>query len=70
MSWEERLDFFRVLYLKATSGVSKVRLNKATKIYDTLTANFKSKMSLLESDYESWVLGDSELHNIKLIKGE
>ena len=70
MSWEDRLDAFKILYLKATSGVSKIRLNKATKLYSTLDASFKSKMSLLESDYEVWVLGESELNNIQPISGE
>ena len=70
MSWEDRLDAFKVLYLKATSGVSKVRLNKLTKLYTTLDASFKTKMSLLESDYENWVLGESSLNNITPIIGE
>lgn len=70
MSWEDRLDAFKVLYLKATSGVSKVRLNKLTKLYTTLDASFKTKMSLLESDYETWVLGESSLNNITPIIGE
>lgn len=61
MSWEDRLDTFKSLYFKATSGVSKMRLSKLTKLYTTLDASFKTKMSLLESDYESWVLGESEL---------
>lgn len=61
MSWEDRLAAFRVLYLKATSGVSKVNLAKQTQLYTTLDASFKTKMSLLESDYESWVLGESSL---------
>lgn len=61
MSWEDKLDAFRVLYLKATSGVSKVRLNKITRLYTILDASFKTKMSLLESDYEAWVLGESSL---------
>jgi len=64
MSWEDRLDAFRVLYLKATTGVSKIRLQKCTKLYTTLDASFKTKMSLLEADYEAWILGDSTLHNI------
>lgn len=64
MSWEERLNAFKVLYLQATSGVGKLKLQKSTPIYETLNASFKSKMSLLESDYESWVLGESSLNNI------
>ncbi len=61
MSWEDRINAFKVLYLKATSGISKLRLNKLTKLYAILDASFKTKMSLLESDYESWVLGESSL---------
>ena len=70
MSWEDRLQAFKALYMKATTGISKVRLKKQSKIYDNLDASFRTKMSLLESDYEAWVLGESELHNIQLIKGE
>lgn len=70
MSWEDRLDAFKMLYLKATSGVSKIRLQKTTQLYSTLDASFKSKMSLLESDYEAWVLGESDLNNIYGIMGE
>lgn len=70
MSWEDRLAAFKVLYFQATSGPSKVKLKKSTKLYDTLNASFKSKMSLLESDYETWVLGDSGLNNITPIMGE
>lgn len=64
MSWEDRSDAFKVLYLKATSGTSKIRLSKTTQLYSTLDASFKTKMSLLESDYEAWVLGESGLNNI------
>lgn len=63
MSWEDRLDAFKVLYLKATSGISKVRLSKSTKLYSTLDASFRAKMSLLESDYEAWILGESGLNH-------
>lgn len=61
MSWEDRLSAFRALYLKATSGISRVKLSKHTQLYTTLDASFKTKMSLLESDYEAWVLGESVL---------
>lgn len=60
---DKLVDAFKVLYFKATSGVSKIRLNKITKLYSTLDASFKTKMSLIESDYESWVLGESGLNN-------
>ena len=50
--------------------MSKVKLKKSTKLYETLNASFKSKMSLLESDYETWVLGESGLNNITPIMGE
>lgn len=61
ISWEERLTAFKSLYLKATTGVSKVRLSKERPLYTTLDASFKTKMSLLESDYEMWVMGESGL---------
>lgn len=61
MSWEDKVDRFKVLYLKATTGVSKVRLAKSTKLYEILNASFRQKISLLESDYECWVLGESAL---------
>jgi type I restriction enzyme R subunit len=64
MSWEDRLEAFKVLYLKATSGISRVRLSNSTKLYATLDANFKSKMSLLESDYEFWVIESSSLNSV------
>ncbi|MBC7476374.1 MAG: hypothetical protein H7263_18980, partial [Candidatus Sericytochromatia bacterium] len=64
MSWEDKLEAFKVIYFKATSGTSKIRLSKITKLYSTLDASFKTKMSLLESDYESWVMGESGLNNI------
>lgn len=61
MSWEDRLNKFKSLYNKANSGVGKIKLSKATSIYSTLDASFRAKMSLLESDYEMWVLGESGL---------
>lgn len=64
MSWEDRITEFKTLYFQATSGIGKIKLKKSTKLYETLSASFKSKISLLESDYESWILGESELHNI------
>jgi hypothetical protein len=68
MSWEDRIDAFKKLYLQAIAG--NFKLKKSTKLFDTLNASFKAKMSLLESDYETWVLGESGLNNITPIMGE
>lgn len=65
MSWEDRLYIFKTLYFKATTGISKIRLQKESELYLTLDTSFRSKMSLLESDYETWVLGESDLNNIE-----
>lgn len=62
ISWEDKLNKFQFLYRKATNGVSKVRLSKNRPLYTILDASFKTKMSLLESDYEMWVLGESYLN--------
>lgn len=64
MSWEERIEAFKILHTQATSGIGKIKLKKITRLYDTLSASFKSKISLLESDYEAWILGESDLNNI------
>lgn len=61
MSWEDRLTAFTALYRKATMGVSKAKLSKDRPLYKILDASFKTKMSLLESDYEVWVMGESWL---------
>lgn len=61
MSWEDRMNAFKSLYLKATSGVSKLKLSKSTQLYETLISSFGTKKSLLESDYEMWVMGESWL---------
>lgn len=65
-SWEDKNNDFNILFLNATSGISKKRIKGDSKLYDLLITSFKSKKQLILSDYENWVLGESSLLNFEI----